>query len=582
MMSIKPVRDQFPAVSLEKPIAWKRETNRDIGKEHSNEFLNYPDGIPEDQIVPVGKEEAKRSQTYPEMNGFMNMVSGYCANASKGRIYPWNPEVVTNDPLTGVGGYMKFESILYNDVIYLSKVDNNLDNPAISLDNWIPLSTLPSNISLFVNSEWDPTLTYKAGDKLFHAKNTWVCLAANTNKEPNFINLDFWAPATYSYYDKEEVSLVFGDGAIVGSESIAIGHNSKAELKSISIGDGAIANLLGTSLGNGAIAGHTSVALGLGSHADDLSIAIGIQAISRDGTLKIAIGYEAEASGDRSIAIGHKPLASQDSIAIGGGAIASVNFGIAIGAGASIHITDGIDPASSGMALGHGATSVGSNIAIGNGAQAPYRSYNSHGMAIGDNAYCRGLSSLAFGHNAYNATNLSVAIGCDAGMADAVLDYQILLGGYGTTPWAYAHLQLHSDIRDKAEIRNTILGLDFINKLRPVDYKWDMRGAYLLKDQDGKVIKDKNGQGARFPSDGSKIGKRFHHGFISQDIQKLIQDTGVDFSGLQDTKINFPEHENDRLTLGYTEFIAPMVKAIQELSATIEDLNKRIQILESK
>jgi hypothetical protein len=29
-------------------------------------------------------------------------------------------------------------------------------------------------------------------------------------------------------------------------------------------------------------------------------------------------------------------------------------------------------------------------------------------------------------------------------------------------------------------IRDTILGLDFINKIRPVDYKWNYRGDYSL------------------------------------------------------------------------------------------------------
>ena len=52
---------------------------------------------------------------------------------------------------------------------------------------------------------------------------------------------------------------------------------------------------------------------------------------------------------------------------------------------------------------------------------------------------------------------------------------QIQLGSSSTTVYAYGAVQSRSDARDKAEIRDTVLGLDFINAIRPVDYKLDMR-----------------------------------------------------------------------------------------------------------
>ena len=71
---------------------------------------------------------------------------------------------------------------------------------------------------------------------------------------------------------------------------------------------------------------------------------------------------------------------------------------------------------------------------------------------------------------------------------------------------------------------------------------------------------------------------RYHHGFIAQDIQQLINETNIDFGSFHDSKVIGGE---DELTLGHTEFIGPMVKAIQELHIIIKQLQSRIEILEN-
>ena len=76
---------------------------------------------------------------------------------------------------------------------------------------------------------------------------------------------------------------------------------------------------------------------------------------------------------------------------------------------------------------------------------------------------------------------------------------------------------------------------------------------------------------------GSKAGKRFHKGFVAQEVKKVIEEMNVDFAGYQDHKINGGE---DVLSLGYTEFIAPIVKAIQQQQHIIEQLQQRVAILE--
>ena len=69
-----------------------------------------------------------------------------------------------------------------------------------------------------------------------------------------------------------------------------------------------------------------------------------------------------------------------------------------------------------------------------------------------------------------------------------------------------------------------------------------------------------------------KTYKRKHHGLIAQEVKSVMDELGVDtndFAGYVDANIS---GDVDKLFLRYTEFIAPMIKAIQELSAKVEAL----------
>ena len=91
-----------------------------------------------------------------------------------------------------------------------------------------------------------------------------------------------------------------------------------------------------------------------------------------------------------------------------------------------------------------------------------------------------------------------------------------------------------SDERIKANITDEVLGIDFINNLRPVTYELQER-----------------------------MGLKYH-GFIAQEVAVM-----------------FDENENDALSqvnpdglmgVDYVSLIAPLVKAVQQLSAEIEIL----------
>ena len=115
-----------------------------------------------------------------------------------------------------------------------------------------------------------------------------------------------------------------------------------------------------------------------------------------------------------------------------------------------------------------------------------------------------------------------------------------------------------SDRNEKNTIVASDLGLDFVNKLTPVSYKFNNK-------------------------------TRTHYGLIAQDIETLLGTlgkSGTDFAGFckdeitirteieeDGTPVEVPlETPFDRYSLRYTEFIAPIVKAIQELSAKVTAL----------
>lgn len=172
-----------------------------------------------------------------------------------------------------------------------------------------------------------------------------------------------------------------------------------------------------------------------------------------------------------------------------------------------------------------------------------------------------GLSSMRNMQDGSPAKHVggSTALGANSAVSG---NNQVQLGANSDTVYAGQAIQIRSDARDKTDIRDTVFGLDFINRLRPVDYRWDRRSDYFERDEGGAII-------AVHERDGSKRGLRYHHGLIAQEVQEVIASTGIDFGGFQDHSVH---GGNDVLSIGYEELIAPLVKAIQELSSRVTAL----------
>jgi hypothetical protein len=89
-----------------------------------------------------------------------------------------------------------------------------------------------------------------------------------------------------------------------------------------------------------------------------------------------------------------------------------------------------------------------------------------------------------------------------------------------------------SDRREKKDIYNTDLGLDFINKLRPVSYRWN-----------------------------TGVDNDVHYGLIAQEAEQVIAEVGK----TEKTSIVTHDETTDRYGVRYSELISPLIKAVQEL-----------------
>jgi hypothetical protein len=74
-------------------------------------------------------------------------------------------------------------------------------------------------------------------------------------------------------------------------------------------------------------------------------------------------------------------------------------------------------------------------------------------------------------------------------------------------------------------------------------------------------------------NDGSKTRHRFHHGIIAQEVKNVMDNLGVDFGGYQDHSVNGGK---DLLTIGYEEFIGPLIKSVQELNIRANAIHNKI------
>ncbi len=251
--------------------------------------------------------------------------------------------------------------------------------------------------------------------------------------------------------------------------------------------------------------------------------------------------------------------------------------------------TGAFNTAAGRYALAFNKTGI-SNTA--NGANALYFNTGSNNTAMGRDVLYnnkKGSNNTAYGMNALftntkgsNNTALgygadvssgtltnATAIGCGAivnasnkvrigNAAVTVIEGQVL----PTTP---------SDGRFKFNVREDVHGLDFILKLRPVSYQFDV--TKMDEQMSGRPVSNTDAIQASY-QEAITIRRT---GFIAQEVEKAAEMIGYNFTG-----VNKPASDKDHYSLSYEAFVMPLVKAVQEQQEQLDKLNKENETLKEK
>ncbi|HQV39761.1 MAG: tail fiber domain-containing protein [Flavobacteriales bacterium] len=168
---------------------------------------------------------------------------------------------------------------------------------------------------------------------------------------------------------------------------------------------------------------------------------------------------------------------------------------------------------------------------------------------VGDNMTAIGYDALALSAN-------TIRIGNAANNTN-------LTGGFG----AWQNL---SDARFKRDIRENVPGLNFILRLRPVTYRFDVN-AYDTFTGLADRMRDsaRTEERSAYTEAVAAASSKRHTGFIAQEVDSLARVLSFEFSG-----VHRPIDEKDHYTIGYEQFVVPLVKAVQEQQEQLEALSQ--------
>lgn len=447
----------------------------------------------------------------------------------------------------------------------------------------------------YIGSAWKPLSTKGANTSLSNLAST----AINASLKPeitNSLDIGNTDSAWRNLYLRGDVFI--GGKHIVRSrddvnDNIFIGDNTGLSITSgkenITIGN--------TSLTQD-ISGSYNIAIGKSALFFDTAsnnIAIGSRALFNNfsGIQNIAVGYEAlfaNTSGINNSAFGFKSLRNNSGIGFAG------IFNSAFGAGSMEANTTGsynsafgngsLSSNISGLSnSGFGSNALGSNtsgswnIAVGVNALSVNTAQDKNtaiGWSAGNGSQSAACTYLGYNAHANAVVSGSMALGINA---TVTASNQVRIGTSAITSiGGYVNWSNISDGRVKKNIKQNVPGLNFINKLNPVSYNLDLDVADKILQT--PTLKDENGNAVKFSQEEIEARKQkeqiIYSGFIAQDVEKAAKQIGYDFSGVDATK-----NDKDLYGLRYAEFVVPLVKAVQELSAQNDELKQRIENLET-
>jgi trimeric autotransporter adhesin len=402
-------------------------------------------------------------------------------------------------------------------------------------------------------------------------------------------NVRFGVNAGNSITSGGNYNTVVGDQAgtaiTTGNQNIAVGFNAVAAnttgIQNTATGGYALASNT-TAAGNTAIgfgtlytnttgASNTAVglnALNLSTTASN-NTAVGASALyaNTTGASNVAVGgtdgyygsaLKANTTGLQNTAVGNAALASNttgaSNVAVGfqsGSAVTTGNYNTSVGRSALQ-----VNTASDNTAVGYQALTANTtgtqNVAVGTNAGNTITTGN-YNLCVGYNTDTGSVDSqrrFVIGQDFNGTTNNAVHIGASGGhirndfLSDATWD-QV------------------SDVRKKTNIEDNSMGLEFINGLRTVIFNFKAPSEYPEEwqeydaSQTEPVVKDK------------KIG------LIAQEVKAVIDELGIEhYDGI------WGEKPNGQQEIGPSDYIFPLIKAIQELSTQLDAALARITTLE--
>jgi len=259
-------------------------------------------------------------------------------------------------------------------------------------------------------------------------------------------------------------------------------------------------------------------------------------------------------SGSSNVSIGHNAYNGCDgedkNISIGqdalGGGISGGEFNTAVGIEAGLVVTSGDENTLFGYQAGKGILAGANNTCLGRNA--------GDAITTGSNNICIGSGS----DPAVDSQSNGIALGSVTAASD---DFSFGRSSNVVTNDfdADADWSRSSDIRLKKNIESTTLGLDFINDLRPVKFQW--KPSYEVPKEMKTEYNVENQKNLDYVS----------HGFIAQEVKEAIDKHGdTTFGGWHMDKV-----DNETQRVKKNMFIMPLIKAVQELTAKVKELEAK-------
>ncbi|MDB4576164.1 tail fiber domain-containing protein [bacterium] len=297
-----------------------------------------------------------------------------------------------------------------------------------------------------------------------------------------------------------------------------------------------------------------------------------------DALRNTLVGNEAGANittGDDNIGIGAGSIDGFDTennnIGIGynalGGPVAGGEGNVAVGNSAGDALTSGDDNVFVGQSAGGATTTGQKSVCIGGGAGSANQT-TGYNVCIGydtGNAITGGYNNVVIGYDsdisAVGGTN-QVVIGANNAQGygnDYIVFGKVNQRTYiqsGGTSWS-----ADSDRRIKRNIKDwDALGLSFIKNLNPVSFQWK---------PNNEIPKELE---ANYSEENSKDLDVVKHGFIAQEVREALDTAGVD-------KMNDLWSVDQFGCQGVStgEMVLPLIIAVKELSAKVDELEKKLE-----